>query len=305
MEHCVITLQDLLDSANQKRLPTHQEMIQKLAQSRISSENNRNFDLFAQAHRYFTQLIDGLEYLHDSRVIHKDIKPGNLLLSREQILKISDFGVAEETDRFSNSDTCYQSTGTPRFQPPEIAAGLNSFKGKDQEFMDHIDGHIQARLSIFGLLQLPCLIVSLGNIPLMVKIFINFTKLLKNVNLSFRPWLNLLLTSRHCSGTNDFSIPILQRYDFRGMLLKDFNARFTLNQIRDSVWVKRRHPAICPDHFENVARIKREMNPCSTTCYNALCHLHNQPGLEKEEQNLPTLDILGKLFISYWIFDLK
>ena len=29
MEHCVITLQDLLDSANQKRLPTHQEMIQK------------------------------------------------------------------------------------------------------------------------------------------------------------------------------------------------------------------------------------------------------------------------------------
>ena len=40
MEHCVITLQDLLDSANQKRLPTHQEMIQKLAQSRIFSEND-------------------------------------------------------------------------------------------------------------------------------------------------------------------------------------------------------------------------------------------------------------------------
>lgn len=139
----------------------------------------------------------------------------------------------------------------------------------------------------------------------MVKIFINFTKLLKNVNLSFRPWLNLLLTSRHCSGRKVVLISILQRYDFRGMLLKDFNARFTLNQIRDSVWVKRRHPAICPDHFENVARIKREMNPCSTTCYNALCHLHNQPGLEKEEENLPTLDILGKLCISYWIFDLK
>ena len=88
------------------------------------------------------------------------------------------------------------------------------------------------------------------------------------------------------------------------MLLKDFNARFTLNQIRDSVWVKRRHPAICPDHFENVARIKREMNPCSTTCYNALRHLHNQPGLEKEEENLPTLDILGKLCIIYESFDL-
>ena len=30
MEHCVITLQDLLDSANQKRLPTHQGMIKKV-----------------------------------------------------------------------------------------------------------------------------------------------------------------------------------------------------------------------------------------------------------------------------------
>ena len=45
------------------------------------------------------------------------------------MLKISDFGVAEELDKYSDSDICYQSTGTPRFQAPEIAAGLNSFKG--------------------------------------------------------------------------------------------------------------------------------------------------------------------------------
>ena len=105
MEHCVITLQDLLDSAAGKRLPVH------------------------QSHRYFCQLIDGLEYLHDSRVIHKDIKPGNLLLTRDQMLKISDFGVAEELNRYTNDDTCYQSMGTPRFQPPEIASGLASFCG--------------------------------------------------------------------------------------------------------------------------------------------------------------------------------
>ena len=47
MEHCVITLQDLLDCAPEKRIPTH------------------------QTHRYFLQLLDGLEYLHDARVIHK------------------------------------------------------------------------------------------------------------------------------------------------------------------------------------------------------------------------------------------
>lgn len=238
MEHCVITLQDLLDSANQKRLPTH------------------------QAHRYFTQLIDGLEYLHDSRVIHKDIKPGNLLLSREQILKISDFGVAEETDRFSNSDTCYQSTGTPRFQPPEIAAGLNSFKGSAVDIW-------AAAVTLFNCIT--------GKYPFNGE---NIYKLYEIIEIC-----ELIIPSM-AELTSDLETLL------RGMLLKDFNARFTLSQIRDSVWVKRRHPAICPDHFANVARIKREMNPCSTTCYNALCHLHNQPGLEKEEENLPTLDIL-------------
>lgn len=48
-----------------------------------------------QAHYYFTQLIAGLGYLHSRGVIHKDIKPGNLLLTIDQILKITDLGVSE------------------------------------------------------------------------------------------------------------------------------------------------------------------------------------------------------------------
>ena len=71
MEHCVGGLQGLLESTASKKLPIW------------------------QAHNYFCQLIDGLIYLHSKGIIHKDIKPGNLLLSLDGTLKISDFGVAE------------------------------------------------------------------------------------------------------------------------------------------------------------------------------------------------------------------
>lgn len=82
-----------------------------------------------QAHRYFRQLINGLEYLHGMRVIHKDIKPGNLLLTLDETLKISDFGVAEQLELFAPDDTCTTGQGSPAFQPPEIANGLESFSG--------------------------------------------------------------------------------------------------------------------------------------------------------------------------------
>jgi serine/threonine-protein kinase 11 len=54
-----------------------------------------------QAQRYFKQLISGLGYLHANSVIHRDIKPGNLLITIDETVKISDFGVAEVRFCFS------------------------------------------------------------------------------------------------------------------------------------------------------------------------------------------------------------
>ncbi|CAB3364666.1 Hypothetical predicted protein [Cloeon dipterum] len=105
LEFCLSSLQSLLDSVPDKKLP------------------------LSQAHYYFCQLIDGLEYLHSRRIVHKDLKPGNLLLTMDGTLKISDFGVAEVVGLFDPEDSCQDGQGTPAFQPPEIANGVNNFSG--------------------------------------------------------------------------------------------------------------------------------------------------------------------------------
>jgi len=46
------------------------------------------------ARHYFKQLMIGLEYCHLNGVTHRDLKPDNLLLDANYVLKIADFGFA-------------------------------------------------------------------------------------------------------------------------------------------------------------------------------------------------------------------
>ena len=45
---------------------------------------------------FFQQIIDGVEYLHLSKITHRDLKPENLLLDKNNRICISDFGKYKE-----------------------------------------------------------------------------------------------------------------------------------------------------------------------------------------------------------------
>ena len=49
--------------------------------------------------RYFLgHLLSGVKYLHDQKIIHRDLKLGNLFLNDDMELKIGDFGLATRVD---------------------------------------------------------------------------------------------------------------------------------------------------------------------------------------------------------------
>lgn len=44
--------------------------------------------------RFMTQLVEGIKYCHSHRILHRDLKPQNLLIDKEGNLKLADFGLA-------------------------------------------------------------------------------------------------------------------------------------------------------------------------------------------------------------------
>ncbi|TRY92738.1 hypothetical protein DNTS_024825 [Danionella cerebrum] len=83
-------------------------------------ENNPGFSE-SRACYYSAQIIQGLEHLHQKRIIYRDLKPENVLLDNEGNVRISDLGLAVELEDGQLKTKGY--AGTPGFMAPELLKG--------------------------------------------------------------------------------------------------------------------------------------------------------------------------------------
>jgi predicted Ser/Thr protein kinase len=85
----------------------------------------------AKAVAFVAQIALALDYAHSHGVVHRDVKPANLLVFGEDRIKITDFGIAKLAD--TNLTRVGQVLGTPSYMAPEQAAG-ESLDGRSDIF---------------------------------------------------------------------------------------------------------------------------------------------------------------------------
>jgi tetratricopeptide (TPR) repeat protein len=83
--------------------------------------------------QYMVQFCDGLAKAHAARIVHRDVKPSNIMLTDDGLIKILDFGLAKSIPEPSSLDTTHTSAvvltvagvvmGTVPYMSPEQAAG--------------------------------------------------------------------------------------------------------------------------------------------------------------------------------------
>jgi serine/threonine protein kinase len=72
---------------------------------------------------YFKQIVKGLQYIDKHKIMHRDIKPKNLLLTNnKKTIKICDFGFAKPKDGLTK---CFTVCGSPLYMAPELFGNSN------------------------------------------------------------------------------------------------------------------------------------------------------------------------------------
>eukprot|EP00794_Sanderia_malayensis_P017263 gene17263-18987_t len=117
----IVRLHDIIHTLNNLTLVfeyLHTDLCQYL-ERHPNGINECNVKLF------LFQLLRGLSYIHKKRILHRDLKPQNLLLSEKGDLKLADFGLARS--KTVPSKTYSNEVVTLWYRPPDVLCGSKTY----------------------------------------------------------------------------------------------------------------------------------------------------------------------------------
>ncbi len=82
--------------------------------------------------RWLVDVARGLAAAHRAKLVHRDVKPTNVMVSDEGIVKVLDFGLAKPVEGASARTDVGLVVGTPRYMAPELFSGLPADPRSDQ-----------------------------------------------------------------------------------------------------------------------------------------------------------------------------
>jgi len=98
------------------------ELIEGTSLAELQTER-RGAIPWEEATDYIRQAAQGLEAGHAAGIVHRDIKPENLLVTKKNVIKVSDFGLAKEASTATGVTSVDAVMGTPAFMSPEQCDG--------------------------------------------------------------------------------------------------------------------------------------------------------------------------------------
>lgn len=91
----------------------------------LKNKRTRSKNLLSEEHvlNYFIQIALAIKYIHDRKILHRDLKTQNIFLMRDGTVKLGDFGIAKVLQ--NTMQNCRTQIGTPYYLSPEICEGKN------------------------------------------------------------------------------------------------------------------------------------------------------------------------------------
>ncbi len=105
------------------RLLEHGSLAASLSRGEWPTDNPNTM---THAAKIVASLAKAMHFAHQRGILHRDLKPGNVLLDRDNEPVISDFGLAKRTDSESTLTEAGFAIGTPSYMAPEQAKGSKS-----------------------------------------------------------------------------------------------------------------------------------------------------------------------------------